>query len=51
LIYYEEFESIEFAIAREKQIKKYSHTKKSELVEKFNARWNELFINGKIKME
>lgn len=51
LIYYEEFESIEFAIAREKQIKKYSRTKKSELVEKFNAGWNELFINGKIKMK
>jgi putative endonuclease len=48
LIYFEEFQFIEQAIAREKQIKKYSRIKKSALIEKFNKDWKELYQDGKI---
>jgi putative endonuclease len=44
LIYFEEFDLIESAIAREKQIKKYSRFKKSELINKVNPDWNELVV-------
>jgi putative endonuclease len=43
LVYYEVFYSIEEAIAREKQIKKYSHVKKVELINKLNPEWRDLF--------
>jgi putative endonuclease len=46
LIYLEEFHLIDQAIAREKQIKKYSGTKKSALIEKFNKDWKELNRKG-----
>jgi len=49
LVYYEIFEDIELAIAREKQIKGYSWTKKLNLINGFNASWHELYDNGKIK--
>lgn len=39
LIYYEEFDYIENAIAREKQIKKWRREKKDKLIESFNPRW------------
>jgi putative endonuclease len=45
LIYFEEFEFIDLAIAREKQIKGYSRIKKIALIDKFNPEWNELFPN------
>jgi putative endonuclease len=48
LIYYERFEYIELAIAREKQIKGYSRIKKSALIDQYNKEWNELYKNGKI---
>ena len=49
LVYFEIFEMIEDAIAREKQIKGYSRTKKNALIDQFNDEWKELHSNGKIK--
>jgi putative endonuclease len=43
LVYYELFDSIEDAIAREKQIKKYSRVKKVELIVKKNPEWKDLY--------
>ena len=43
LIYYEGFHNIEEAIAREKQMKKYSRAKKETLINKQNPQWNDLF--------
>ena len=43
LVYYERFESIEVAIAREKQIKGGSRQKKIDLIEVNNPRWNDLY--------
>ena len=45
LVYYELFESIEDAIAREKLIKAGSRKKKIELIEKQNPEWKELITN------
>jgi putative endonuclease len=42
LVYYEEFDHIEDAIAREKQIKAGSRQKKVELVNQFNPEWKDL---------
>jgi putative endonuclease len=46
LIYYETFDFIEVAIAREKQIKGYSRAKKNALIDSFNKDWTELYNNG-----
>jgi putative endonuclease len=43
LMYYESFYSIEEAIDREKQIKKYSRFKKVKLVNSQNPEWRDLF--------
>ena len=48
LIYFEKFDFIDLAIAREKQIKGYSRTKKIALIDKFNKGWKELYLDGKI---
>jgi len=50
LIYFEKFNFIDLAIAREKQIKGYSRSKKIELIDEFNRDWKELYINGKIQV-
>lgn len=42
LIYFECFEHAESAIAREKQIKKWSRSKKEWLIAKVNPEWNEI---------
>ncbi|MBC3757292.1 GIY-YIG nuclease family protein [Hyunsoonleella sp. SJ7] len=42
LVYYEAFDSIDAAIEREKQIKKYKRYKKINLIEKENASWKDL---------
>jgi len=42
LVYYEEFSSVEEAIAREKTIKEYSRKKKNALVESINPYWADL---------
>ena len=46
LIYYEFLESIDLAIDREKQLKKWSRTKKETLVKKLNPEWR--FLNEEI---
>ena len=43
LAYYEEFNDIEEAIAREKQIKGGSRQKKIDLINELNPKWEELF--------
>ncbi len=43
LVYYEMHESMDAAILREKQIKKWNRSWKVELVEKQNPYWNDLF--------
>lgn len=46
LIYYEAFQYIQKAIAREKEIKKWNRTKKEALIQTKNAEW--VFLNEKI---
>lgn len=50
LMYYEEFDFIEDAIAREKQIKGWRKEKKRELIDSVNPKWLDLsrdwFIGG-----
>lgn len=43
LLYYEVFDDIYVAIAREKQIKAGSRQKKVDLINKFNPGWRDLF--------
>ena len=43
LIYYENFHSIEEAIFREKQIKKYKRYKKENLINALNPEWKDLY--------
>jgi putative endonuclease len=43
LVYYEQFGDIEFAIRREKRLKKWSRAWKIELIEKTNPNWIDLF--------
>ena len=50
LIYFESFDFIDLAIAREKQIKGYSRAKKNSLIDLLNIEWVELFRNGKIEI-
>jgi putative endonuclease len=49
LIYFERFDSIDTAIAREKQIKGFSKEKKLALINKVNYDWNELSHTGLFK--
>src|SRR5256885_3870301 len=42
LVYYESFEDVRMAIAREKQIKRWRRSKKIALIEKMNPRWADL---------
>ena len=48
IIYFERFDFIDLAIAREKQLKGYSRTKKITLVDQFNKEWKELYHDGNI---
>lgn len=43
LVWYEQHETMESAIMREKQIKAGSRSKKMELIEKSNSGWNDLY--------
>jgi len=43
LVYYEIFEDINLAIAREKQIKGGSRKKKINLINQFNPKWDDLY--------
>jgi putative endonuclease len=49
LVYFESFDSIDSAIAREKQIKGFSKEKKLELINKVNNGWKELSHTGLFK--
>ena len=42
LVYYESYENVRVAIAREKQIKRWRRSKKIVLIEKINPRWADL---------
>ncbi len=48
LIYYEEFQNVRMAIAREKQLKVITRAKKEILITSFNPTRMELFQNGMI---
>ena len=50
LIYFERFDFIDLAIAREKQIKGYSRMKKVALIDKFNKEWKELCHDGNVEI-
>jgi putative endonuclease len=43
LIYYEQYDDIENAIIREKQIKGWTRKKKNELINQFNPKWEDLY--------
>ena len=43
LVYYEQFEDITMAIAREKQLKAGSRQKKNDLINGFNKKWIDLY--------
>lgn len=45
LVYYEYFEDINYAIAREKQLKKWRRSKKVDLIERMNSEWKDLSLN------
>ena len=44
LVYYESYDSIENAIIREKQLKKWNRAWKINLIEKLNPKWKDLYI-------
>ena len=48
LVYAEEFEQIEEAIAREKQLKEWKRIRKSELVRAANPEWKDLMPSMEI---
>jgi len=50
LVYYEMFDFIDVAIAREKQLKGYSREKKIALIDSFNTKWTELFDGHKVTL-
>ena len=43
LVYYEKHKSLEEAVKREKQLKKWRRQWKMELIEKHNSEWQDLF--------
>lgn len=43
LVYYEAFDNVEGAIAREKQLKRWRRAWKIELIEKHNEDWHDLW--------
>ena len=43
LVYYERFNSIEYAIRREKRLKKLYRQEKIELIEQSNPQWRDLY--------
>jgi putative endonuclease len=45
LVYFEQFEEISAAIAREKQLKKYNRDWKISLIEARNPHWEDLYSN------
>lgn len=49
LIYFETFNNINIAIAREKSLKGITRVKKEALINSFNPDWKELYNNGVIE--
>lgn len=47
LVYYEEYDNIQRAAARERQIKKWHREWKIKLIEKLNPEWKDLYIDLK----
>ncbi len=45
LIYYECYDNIEYAIQREKRMKKWNRNWKIELIEKNNKEWKDLYLD------
>jgi putative endonuclease len=45
LVYYESYQEVQVAIAREKQVKRWRREKKIALIEKMNPRWQDLSEN------
>jgi putative endonuclease len=43
LVYYEQFGNVEYAIQREKRLKKWNRTWKIRLIEELNPNWDDLF--------
>ena len=43
LVWYEQLESVNSAISREKQLKRWKRAWKLELIEKYNPKWNDLY--------
>ena len=43
LVYFEKFTSVEFAIEREKQLKKFCRAKKENLINSKNKEWKDLY--------
>jgi putative endonuclease len=43
LVYYEYFQYVRSAIAREKELKKWTRAQKIELIERFNPTWEDLY--------
>lgn len=48
LVYYETYDIINEAIAREKQLKRYTRSRENELINEFNNKWKDLYQNGRI---
>jgi putative endonuclease len=48
LVYFEQFDFIDLAISREKQIKGYLRAKKIALINLFNKDWKELYRNKRV---
>jgi putative endonuclease len=46
LVFYEHFTHIEYAIEREKEIKKFRRDKKNKLIDAFNPEWK--FLNEEV---
>ncbi len=43
LVYYEQFRGAEYALRREKRLKKYNRKWKIDLIEKINPNWKDLY--------
>ena len=43
LVYYEIYKEVEYAIAREKQIKSWNRQRKNKLIETINPQWKDLY--------
>jgi len=50
LVYYESYQDVQVAIAREKQIKRWRREKKVTLIERVNPRWLDLVENWGLEL-